>query len=159
MSKSYNDIPAIPAIPIKAQRVDCYLEINGVKNSFWLDFKCSPRRIKNCLYETLGFHPGYTKLFLNDVELTEEKSIVDFYEIKNNDIIKVTTDDIVRALISGLNGTILDKIKIYQSDECVSCLEKLTKSDKVTFIPCGHRCICIKCYEKITQCPLCNNKS
>ena len=44
----------------------------------------------------------------------------------------------------------------------VECLNCSKKKNKITFIPCGHRCICKECYDKLknkrNQCPICGKQ-
>ena len=41
--------------------------------------------------------------------------------------------------------------KIIDNNDCSICFEKT----EIIFIPCGHKCTCLECYEQVNNCPLC----
>ena len=48
--------------------------------------------------------------------------------------------------------------KTLKYDNCQNCLTILIIDDKSpVFVPCGHICICVQCYEQgIIKCPICH---
>ena len=55
--------------------------------------------------------------------------------------------------LSELQESILAEIK--KRETCVVCLDKKINT---TFIPCGHRKVCMTCAEKLDNCPICREK-
>ena len=92
-----------------------------------------------------------------------------FFEIGENDLTTVINRGKSFYRVSKNNIKILDeytdpdfdisKIKIYSIDECVVCL---TEKPNVIFLPCGHQCTCLTCYNMISNvhkdCSLCKKK-
>ena len=80
-----------------------------------------------------------------DISLSNKSGRKPFYTIKKNNI-KIIRNQTTEELLS--------KIKIYNVEECVICLDK--KPSKV-FLPCGHLCTCDTCFTKLKdkKCPLC----
>jgi hypothetical protein len=69
-----------------------------------------------------------------------------YYSIKKANITKVDTQPAVA--------------RVYNTAECVVCLES---TPHYVFVPCGHHCVCLGCYDKLTQsnytnCVMCRSK-
>jgi hypothetical protein len=137
-------------------KVNCFLEINGLKNSFWVDSKCTPNRIKRCLNEYQGMIPQYTKLYLNENELTIEKPIVE-QGLKSGDIINVKTDENIQSINNLINPSKKIVEKIFSEKECIVCLKELSGVVPI-YVPCGHRNTCYDCYQKYFKCSICYSK-
>lgn len=63
-------------------------------------------------------------------------------------------------LIKNQGKELLSKLtKIFESDECVICLEgkKDNKVLDIIFYQCGHQCCHAECFTNINKCPLCRN--
>lgn len=162
MEKSNRNLITIPKCPSKADRVDCFLKVDGVKKSFWVDSKCTPNRIKNCLLDVDGMDPFTTTLRLDGKKLTKEMPLISYYGLKSGDIICVRYVKLNRVIISQLKKELNENTELFEkkfySEECVSCFDTLDHKDPCNFIfvPCGHACVCRECIGKFVNCPICN---
>ena len=43
-----------------------------------------------------------------------------------------------------------------EAPECVVCLER---ARAVAFVPCGHFCVCSKCGQRLSECPICRKST
>ena len=80
--------------------------------------------------------------------------------IKFNNDNNITNIDLNNNNINNLNNI---ENEINSSSRFkVECLNCSKKKNKITFIPCGHRCICKECYDKLknkrNQCPICGKQ-
>lgn len=144
----------IPKLPKSNERVDCFLEIDGLKNAFWIDMECTPNRIRRMLNELLLMDVLTTRLWWNDVELTQEKTVVS-YGVKHGDVIRVTYDKKLRTLLWLIQKPKKITENVYKHKECIQCLCQLRNEDSMIFVPCGHVCVCRSCSLKVTKCPIC----
>jgi hypothetical protein len=105
----------------------------------------------------------YYKVPDSDMHLTSKggnshSSSSYYYTIKRSNIV-VMTDQEKHAFLNPPAPTILTPNKIYDAGDCVVCLSITTS---ITFIPCGHRCVCATCNVTLKQtgykCPVCREK-
>jgi hypothetical protein len=82
-----------------------------------------------------------------------------FVLLDGNYIVKKNCDSVEDAnlLISdSMNSKYIPLIKnVYQSEDCVVCLENNTN---ILFYSCGHSCVCDKCSPGLDKCPLCRSR-
>ena len=43
-----------------------------------------------------------------------------------------------------------------EAPECVVCFER---ARAVAFVPCGHFCVCSKCGQRLSECPICRKST
>lgn len=91
-----------------------------------------------------------------DIRLASKAGSSHYYSIKRTNIL-VMTEEEVRQLLTP--QTVVQPIKVFDAGECVICLSVATS---ITFIPCGHRCVCATCNGMLKQsgnkCPVCREK-
>lgn len=135
----------------------CYLVIQGSKNPFWVDQKCTPGRIRRCLFDTLQMDPATTHIKLDGKELTEEKPVVQM-GVVHGSILEVTYCPTMRMLNQtlGVGG----KIDLFKNEKVSEACQVCGMAPPTyTFALCGHRCICVECMEKKLDrsCPVCQH--
>ena len=114
----------------------------------------------------MTFKQGKTIIFNNPIkdpgQLKKNKNMI----MSGSEIYKLIENEDNKKVIqfgqSINNTTMIDQVvKIDGRIQCCFCLEN--KSESV-FIPCGHRCVCFKCGEKIMKsnnkkCPICQEEA
>lgn len=114
----------------------CYINENGViyNNAYNNEYNCKfPKDIR--------VENKYYSIGCNDIELTDNGGKC-FYNIKKKNIKIIDFDNEEKK-----------DIVVFDANECVICMEKATE---VIFVPCGHKCACRGCSDKLKkECPLC----
>ena len=116
----------------------------------------------------MSFNQGKTVIFNNPIkdpgQIIKSKNMI----LKNSEIYTLLENEekdnnkIIQLGQSVNNTTMIDQVvKNDGRIQCCFCLEN--KSESV-FIPCGHRCVCFKCGEKIMKsqnkkCPICQEEA
>lgn len=84
------------------------------------------------------------------------------YEIDNSQIILNTSRGkwfyvFITDPIPIYDKSILDNLKIYESNEDNDCIICLDIQKNTILVPCGHYILCTTCSNKISICPLCRS--
>ena len=98
------------------------------------------------LYSTINLNYYHLKIYLNNIYLTIIGN--DKYVFINNFFYKITPQN------KNFNIYTLPIIK-YDQDECCVCYNNQGSLIGL----CGHQNVCIECKEKLSKCPVCNNKN
>uniref|UniRef100_A0A6C0H5F9 RING-type domain-containing protein n=1 Tax=viral metagenome TaxID=1070528 RepID=A0A6C0H5F9_9ZZZZ len=83
----------------------------------------------------------------NAIMLIEYNGKRPFYKIDETNI--VILGDIFQRIIDENKNMV-----VYQEPECVICLSNMCQ---ITYLPCGHKCVCNNC-NTLDTCPLCRVK-
>jgi len=88
---------------------------------------------------------------IKNLDLNKAKSD----EIKNLDLNKCTVEELynLQNNLTELLTKIIGKIK--ELNECTICMNNKINS---ILIPCGHKICCLKCGEKVKECPCCRHQ-
>ena len=94
----------------------------------------------NCRFpKHLRTEGTYYEVGPDDITLSQNGSSVPFYTVKTTNIKIINSYDSSTTPASSVSP-----VKIFDLNECVICLSNPTK---ITFLQCGHKCVCIECYE------------
>ncbi len=135
---------------------DCEVKINfnSNDNKYYCacglcDFSSENQSDVEKHYQLLGIQPYY-----KPHEPIDPSDYIDFYikhklVIKNINIINSLTESIDMILKYGFN--------IFEDSECCVCMDE---KSQVLLLPCKHKNLCKKCFEKISnqKCPTCKKK-
>jgi len=139
----------------------CILE----KNKLRIKFHCfinEENKIYNNVYNNnynckfpkdIRANNRYYKVNDDDISLISDTNKQPFYNINKKNIIIMSEEEVNHLLNPVID---ISMMKIFDCDECVVCMEV---NSEVIFIPCAHRCVCVKCYDNIKKvkncCPIC----
>jgi len=104
------------------------------------------------LYSTINLNYYHLKIYLNNLYLTIIGN--DKYVFINNFFYKITHQNKNFIVPDIFNIYTLPIIK-YDQDECCVCYNNQGSLIGL----CGHQNVCIECKEKLSKCPVCNNKN
>ncbi|CCV02311.1 hypothetical protein IIV30_116L [Invertebrate iridescent virus 30] len=102
---------------------------------------------------------------LNKLKKTHKIMVQEKKELerKINEITKVATklpeeiDKLIEKVPLHLQNSLYQKIEILLN--CTTCTVCHSSVKRVVFIGCKHLAVCIKCGEKLSNCPLCRQSS
>ena len=108
----------------------------------------------NCKFpRNIRVNNRYYKVNDSDISLVSDGSKQPFYNINKNNIHVISEEEVNHLLNPVID---ISTIKIFDCVECVICMDI---NSEVIFIPCAHRCVCVKCYDEIKKvkncCPIC----
>tara|TARA_Y100000589_G_C26997385_1_gene565230 strand:- start:20 stop:904 length:885 start_codon:yes stop_codon:yes gene_type:complete len=89
---------------------------------------------------------------IHKMNLPNNKHYNEVFKIKNQ-ITDISEDIINKSTIKD----IIDK-EILRLDKLPKCNICMSKPNHIALKPCNHKCICIECYKKIKECPICRGK-
>ncbi|CCV01786.1 hypothetical protein IIV22_109L [Invertebrate iridescent virus 22] len=123
---------------------------------------------KNSLWDDSSIikHENYTlNNELNKLKKTYKLMVQEKKELerKINEITKVTIklpeeiDKVLEKVPLNLQNSLYQKIEILLN--CTTCIVCHSSVKRVVFIGCKHLVVCIKCGEKLSNCPLCRQSS
>ena len=86
------------------------------------------------------------------LSVADNLNFADLATVLTEEEIKGEANEMLKVLIEGRFIEFLEKGKIYESKECVVCMDEMV--DCVLYT-CGHKCVQYECAERLKQCPLC----
>jgi hypothetical protein len=114
----------------------------------------------NCMFpKDIRAVGRYYKVPDADIRLASKGGSSHYYSIKRTNIVIMTDEEKQQLLTPPASTFLRPTVKIFDAEECVICL---SVSTSITFMPCGHRCVCATCNVTLKQngykCPVCREK-